>query len=325
MSKRDGRVYAAFGIVILVLLGAAPLPNSPPVENAQGAIPNGEQPESRQKQSPPPPSAKNSPSQPEPNSAPANPGARENDVESPVWTDKVVAITAILVAVFTAVLTWVGIEQALLLRRSVRESASALDIARKSADAAAAGARATRRLVGATTANAQAAHAAVRISEFANDAMLRPYVYLVDEAFYPRAVFGQIEHVGMSVADFAPVRFSLKNFGQTPAKNVRLTARAYIGPHREDLGPLDLSAEHAIYRGDIPPGHAFEIDAYTIGGLANDFKAIGNQEKTVVLEGLIEYEDGNRSEHQTEFRRLSCGDDVQRGKFFVAPDYNRAT
>ena len=54
----------------------------------------------------------------------------------PSWTDVVTAITAVVVAGFTGVLTWVGVVQARLLKRSTAMSRTALHAANQSATAA---------------------------------------------------------------------------------------------------------------------------------------------------------------------------------------------
>jgi hypothetical protein len=118
----------------------------------------------------------------------------DDRTEDPPWTDKVSAFTAAIVALFTAVLTWVGIQQWLLLRKSTALSIEALEAAKLSAEAA--------------TLAAEAAEKAAAVAERALIDIQRPYLFpQIDE-------FGWIDRAD----DYGPwVKVKLQNIGQQPA------------------------------------------------------------------------------------------------------------
>lgn len=245
------------------------------------------------------------------------------------------AIAALVVAFFTYFLWRIGERQTEILHQNASETRDSIDISRRSADAAeksasaaTAAARATRRLVGAMTASAQAAHDAVRISERANEVLLRPYVYIVDEkvsisVFHAGSVDGNIQAYPN---DIAPVSFSIRNFGQTPAKRVRIRARTFIGEHWTEGGQVDLETVATIHRADMPPGFERPISGYAAVGIEDAYASLRRGAASIFFDGVIEYEDAAGGSYKTNFRRVCAGpDDIQAGRFFITPEGNEAT
>lgn len=171
-----------------------------------------------------------------------------------------------------------------------------------------------------------AAQAAVDVTEKTAHLQLRPYVYITSE------------HVGATISrpditkgvsiklprDVGSIEFSFKNFGQTPAKRVRIRARCFVGgywnvPFRSNFGSAVW-----IYVGDMPPGFEKNIDAYTVTNLASQYAAVKDAVKSIILDGQIEYWDAAGAKYTTKFRRACTGDDVERGTFFVTPKGNEA-
>lgn len=215
------------------------------------------------------------------------------------------------IVVFTAVLAWLAWRQHVLERRLAADTSDSLEVARRSADAA-----------------KQAAEAAERSVQVAADTatkQLRPYVYIFGERVHPYAILGNPDRIGMAVADTAPVTFSIKNFGQTPAKRVRLRARAFTGDYWTEGGLIDLEDAPLLHRADLPPGFDREIKGYTVGGLAKLFASIQLGEKSIFFEGVIEYEDAIGTKYQTNFRRACTGRDAGEGIFFIPSEGNEAT
>jgi hypothetical protein len=168
---------------------------------AQSAVQAQSQPAAQETQ-PPAPAPVKPKAHAETSSAAATKDAAEHPKEGPKWTDIVQALMAAAVAAFTAILTWVGIEQWKLLKSSTEESAAALAIARKAAEAAEETAKLTK-------ANIEATH--------------RPWVSIQDIA-----LAGPIKVSDGSLV--VPIKLALRNTGSTPAQSLNLMAQATLGP-----------------------------------------------------------------------------------------------
>lgn len=171
----------------------------------------------------------------------------------------------------------------------------------------------------------EAAQAAVGIAEKTAHLQLRPYVYIMDEVVHAYAIHGRPEHRGMEPADHAPVTFSIKNFGQTPAKRVRFRGRGFIGEHWTEGGLVDLETAATIHRADLPPGFDRKIEGYAVNDLKKDFKSILRGDKSAFFEGRIEYEDANGQKYVTNVRRACTGEAIHSGTFIFTEEGNDAT
>jgi hypothetical protein len=151
---------------------------------------------------------------------------------------------------------------------------------------------------------------------------LRPYVYVMEEhvSFSPSP--GSWE---FALDDTAKVGFSLRNFGQTPAKNVTVRVKCEVRDHWSDHKDIDLQDVTTLHRSDIPPSHQIHIEGYAVSGLSKIHTQLLNAERTVFLAGEIKYEDGSGKKYRTIFNRACSGPDYFSGKFFVPPSGNTAT
>jgi hypothetical protein len=185
--------------------------------------------------------------------------------------------------------------------------------------------RATQAAVGEAGDATDAARKAVEVTEKTAHLQLRPYVYIVDEVAHAYAIHGRPEHRGMAVSDHAPVTFALKNFGQTPAKRVRLRARGFTGEHWTEGGLVDLDAAAITHRADLPPGFDRKVEGYAVNDLKKDFARIRRGAASLFFEGVIEYEDASGNEYVTNFRRACTGDAIHSGVFIITSEGNEAT
>lgn len=185
----------------------------------------------------------------------------------------------------------------------------------------------TRKMAVAAQESAEAAKRAVDVAADTATKQLRPYVYIVDEKVSVSVVHaGSIGSVKAFPSDRAPVSFSIKNFGQTPAKRVRLRARTSIGEHWTDGGPMDLDASAVIHRADMPPGFERPILGHAANGITDVYQSLVTGTRTIFFDGLIEYEDAGGRRYQTSFRRACTGQDaIHQGTFFITPEGNEAT
>lgn len=154
-----------------------------------------------------------------------------------------------LMVLFTLALTVVAFKQHFLESKLAQDTADALSVAKQSADAAAKGAtaaisaaRATRRLVGATTAAAQAASAHVRIAEETAEIQLRPYLHITRDKDDPQV----LNRTSL-------ITFRLKNYGQTPARNVVLR-RGDLSTIRPVGDAVVEFTDGEVAMGTVPPG-----------------------------------------------------------------------
>lgn len=184
----------------------------------------------------------------------------------------------------------------------------------------------TKRLAEAMQTSANAALGSVKASEEANKVLLRPYVYLADEkidvSFVEISAGQRLERMA---SDIGEAKFSVKNFGQTPAKRVRLKARLFIGEYWVDGGAIDLEAATEIHRADLPPGFARDVQGYTVAGVAKAFAKILDGQRSIFFDGQIDYEDAGGKAYVTHFRRVATGHDITKGVFIITAEGNDAT
>ncbi|HET9160243.1 MAG TPA: hypothetical protein VFN88_06495, partial [Caulobacteraceae bacterium] len=195
------------------------------------------------------------------------------------------------------------------------DAEDSIEVSRLSAEAAKLSAKAS-----ADTA-AEAARANAIASETAR-LDLRPYVYLSDVKTDWRGGW----MMGLTPTH-GEVIITMKNYGRTPAKNVRFQARTLIGgPWNEDFS-FDVSRAFSIPAADIPPGDSKTQEGYHVVGLneqINDF--IQRDGQSLFVEGRITYEGGDGSKYSTKFRRASSGKDhYPNGTFIPTPGGNSST
>jgi hypothetical protein len=168
--------------------------------------------------------------------------------------------------------------------------------------------------------NADAAAAQVNISEDTSHRQLRPYVYLAN----CRVTYHHMPGFDI-VGDSAEVVLYFQNFGQTPAKDVTLKAKAFVSGMWNEKFKTDLRDIVEVALGDMPPSFIKDQPGYTVLGLKSAHEFITNGTQSVFVEGLLKYQDGTGKHFETQFRLASTGDDYFHERFQVAPFGTRAT
>ncbi len=178
-------------------------------------------------------------------------------------------------------------------------------------------------------ASARAATKGLALTTDTTAKQLRPYVYIVGERFKLNSLgIGTVGSEGgfqRIVNDHVGIEFAIKNFGLTPAKRVRLRARAYIGEGWNDGGEVDVSASATLHRGDMPPGFERPIHGYGLDGMAEAYPNVVRGTRSIFFEGKIEYEDSAGEPYETFFRRAATGGDISDGDFLFTEEGNDAT
>lgn len=199
LAKRVGLLVLAAGLAF-----AAPAASqeskagNPAAHGAEAAIdPN---PEAEGHKSPPPPSPALHQAPPKANVGDESPGKATDEHESkgPTWTDKTQAFSAVVVMIFTAFLAWLSWRQHKLETTLAKDTGDSIAIARRASDAA-------RR-------SAIASITAVKDQRRRSEDELRAYL-LPDTARARPGVPGQTEW---------KVTATVRNFGRTPARDVKL-------------------------------------------------------------------------------------------------------
>lgn len=212
-------------------------------------------------------------------------------------------------------------EAALRFKEQMDKTKEMVEFTAKSSHAMERSATATRGMANAT-------RRGVELAAENTAKQLRPYVYIINEK-----VSISVFHVGglggrpqAFPTDDAPVSFSIRNFGLTPAKRVRIRARVFHGEHWTDGGRVDLEETATIHRADMPPGFERPISGYAATGIADAYDNLTRGEASIFFDGVIEYEDAAGGSYKTNFRRVCTGaEDIQAGRFFITQEGNEAT
>jgi hypothetical protein len=239
--------------------------------------------------------------------------------EPPKWTDIITAVTAMIVALFTALLAVVSWKQWRLLSRSLDDSAVALEIARRTVEATNSVASgtvmtgaATLDLANAAGRSAEAAQQMLAVSQDTAMRQLRAYLSVtgVDIVYDP-----ENPRRFRAIAD-------VRNGGVTPAtalrKRIRIRIDAGDEPREEwldddeemvgagsVLGPGEIQS---IGRGgDSPLGHT--VEAYCRAG------------GVVTVYGFLLYEDIFGASRETRFCAYMSGRTLRAGARFVAASF----
>lgn len=362
MSKRNGRYYAAFGVVTLLLLGVVPATAQDQPKAAADESEAAAKPKADSDQRAPDLSVESLAIDREANRIAERANLIAETQRSYAFWQTVLGAFGVL---FTAVAAIAAIAAAIYAKRAAKaagESAVAdnealgitiqaaadaredaavqaerfgkqmaktqemVEFTAKSSYAMERSAQATRRMATAMGASVTAAQKSLELSTETAAMQLRPYVYVADEVIKISAVgIGVGGKFSRFVNDTGEITFAIKNFGLTPAKRVRLKARAFVGEYWLDGGDVDLEAATEIHRADLPPGFDRRIHGYTVPGLAETYGKILNGQQSIFFDGLIEYEDAGGRKYVTHFRRVATGHDVQDGIFIITAEGNEAT
>ncbi|MFA6123960.1 MAG: hypothetical protein WCS75_05980 [Sphingomonas sp.] len=193
-------------------------------------------------------------------------------------------------------------------------AADALAAARSNADAAASGAiNAARSARNASEANALAREAMQK--------QLRPYVYA-------EAVVGDFSTLyswmADEVGDYMDFMVTIKNYGQSPAKTVRLLAHAVPGLYWSDRPKADLETIVAVHFADMPTATERKMDCRALGLRAVHSDIIDGT-ASIFIEGQIQYSDAFGNQYFTNFQRTLTGKNLTEQIPAITPHWNTAT
>ena len=163
------------------------------------------------------------------------------------------------------------------------------------------------------------AKTANKIARRTADLQLRPYLYVSDEIIKIwRTQFDQAV-----VSDIASAEIHFKNFGQTPARNVRVFARAFLADYliSKELPKLFSEDDCAVYS-DTPEGKVHWFDTLEVSGIlaATEDLLAGN--KAIYIDGRIEYSGLAGAMHWTDFRYMCTGKSFAASRMVMAWDGN---
>lgn len=153
---------------------------------------------------------------------------------------------------------------------------------------------------------------------------LRPYVFL-DQATFGHEVKSKDGTTRRVLLDPSPVALTIKNFGSTPAKNVKLVARAFVGGVWNAPFETQLGDAAEIPLGDIPPGQSTPRDGFFVSSSQPSRAAMSDGEMSLFIEGCITYENSQGSGFETKFRWASTHYDFIAYRFNPCPDGNSYT
>jgi hypothetical protein len=169
---------------------------------------------------------------------------------------------------------------------------------------------------------AQHAREANQLTSQTTASQLRPYVYVLGEFV---GITSEPNGISVELGDTAQAGFSIRNFGQTPAKNVAVRALVTVGGYWSDPCPIELGDTPTLHRADIPPSHQITLEGYAVSGLRGLHRELESSEKSIFLFGEVTYEDGFGKKYRTEFNRALAGSGYFHNKFLTPPIGNVAT
>jgi hypothetical protein len=218
----------------------------------------------------------------------------------------------VLTLMATAWAAYAASEATRLAKASQSDTKESLRIASEAASSSARAARHT----------ASVAHATERTNTTMREAavtQLRPYVYLKDELLKVNFMMGE-------VSGNPEVTLTFHNYGATPARNTKVRATVIVGGNWRDDPGTDWEALTDIYFGDMPPKSDRVQDGFFVAGM-NKEASVGLLEGTrsVIIDGVINYEDGNGTVYATQFRRAATSTDWSKRKFATTPGGNTST
>lgn len=182
------------------------------------------------------------------------------------------------------------------------------------------GLRASERSASAAARAARATNESNQIARETMQRQLRPHLYLSDQLVqFQRSPHGEL-------MNYAPVSFTIKNYGQAPAKNVRFVANATIGGYWSDRKePEGLADKAVVPLGDIAPGQERLRTGYAISGLEQGAGDIANGVNSIFLEGQIQYDDYFGETYFTNFQLAMTGSNMFSEPPSVTPHWNEAS
>lgn len=173
---------------------------------------------------------------------------------------------------------------------ATQDAEEALEIAKLNADGA------SRAVLAANEGNA--------IARQSVQTQLRPYLYIEKiEARFDHML--SVKYIG----DTADFEILLKNYGQSPARNVRIIAYAAIGDHWSKRSAATLDGVMPFYWDDIPPQATRLQKGIGRDGLKGAHDDIYAGKRSIFVEGQIRYQDASGTWYFSNFQRAYFGEE----------------
>lgn len=322
MSDGHRHLIVAIGGCLALLFAASveAKAGQPVQERPQASVGGQDHARSRQREAPPAaPEAKAQENQKGAAQQPTN-----GTDEPPKWTDTIMAITAVIVAAFTGVLTWVGWEQWKLLRRSTEESAAAIEIARRTAEATSSVASGTVMTGAATAALANAAEQSAAVAA-------KTLALMQDTSKRQLRAYMTWDEVELAPFKDKPgvraVVLRWKNTGQTPATKVR--THMSWEPFAGDL-PDGFKFPEKLSDGSPSIGTDKTVDVHAEGISIDLVERAAGKQRRLFIWAAIEYEDvfgppAHRSEIALEIQFFPMIDGIYPVLFVPLDRHNSST
>lgn len=127
------------------------------------------------------------------------------------------------------------------------------------------------------------------------------------------------------LVDVGDIILTVKNHGKTPAYGVKLYVKTFI--HGIWNEPFESSFDQiqAVHLGDIPPEVMKERPGYYIHGIVAAHHDIIKGVSSVVVDGLIVYDDAFGKKQNTRFRYAATEKEYQRRQWSETPEGNTST
>lgn len=201
------------------------------------------------------------------------------------------------------------------MRENARSTRRAIAASEETAQAIAA----TYRQAMATSRAVTMASDGNRIAREAMERELRAYVF-VGKPIITYQVFMDGE-----INDTAKIVLMITNHGRTPAYKVRLCVNAFIHGIWNEPFVSNFEKTHVVHLGEIPPGEKKERPGFTVQGIKGNHRELSDGNRSVMVDGVINYEDAFGKPHATRFRYASTDQEYDNSQWSETPEGNAST
>ena len=174
--------------------------------------------------------------------------------------------------------------------------------------------------------NAQAAmrsaSAVGESNEIAREGMQRELRAFV---FAGKPIITYDNSVTSGIGNTGKIVLVITNHGRTPAYNVRICVNSLIHGIWTDPFDSDFDNTHVVHLGDIPPGERKERPGFTVTGIMEAHDRLANGTNSVIIDGVINYEDAFGKTRVTRFRYASTDKEYSHRQWSETPEGNTST
>lgn len=160
-----------------------------------------------------------------------------------------------------------------------------------------------------------------KANEIAKDTarkQLRPFVY-VTKVDFDYTYGGQNDDTKFAFD------IHIKNFGQTPAKNVTVKVCSFVRVYDDLDFSKNLTGAEVSQMNDIAPNFENWREDHPLTISFEDWQAVIAGTSCIYVDGVLEYHDAFGQEFTTEFRRLTLAKKVRKKTMLDAYSGNKAT